>query len=59
MKPYVTVRGNLEALVSRPVFYDLVDVGVVEGKGKSALFGVRSAQRFWPMALAGEIGAEP
>jgi uncharacterized protein len=30
LKPYVLVRGRLEALVNRPIFYDLVDAGTVE-----------------------------
>src|SRR5947208_10166513 len=32
LKPYVLVRGRLEALVSRALFYDLVALGVVEGE---------------------------
>ena len=57
-KPYVLVRGNLEALVNRPIFYELVDIGVVEEHNGSDWFGVWSAGTFWPMALADEIGAE-
>jgi hypothetical protein len=53
LKPYVLVRGRLEALVSRALFYDLVALGVVEGEW----FGVWSAGRFWPMQRAVEIGA--
>jgi len=53
LKPYVLVRGRLEALVSRALFYDLVALGVVEGEW----FGIWSSGRFWPMQRAAEIGA--
>jgi uncharacterized protein len=52
LKPYVLVRTNLEALVSRALFYDLVALGVVEGEW----FGVWSSGLFFPMKRAGEIG---
>ena len=53
LKPYVLVRRNLEALVSRALFYDLVALGVVEGEW----FGVWSSGQFFPMQRASEIGA--
>ena len=53
LKPYVLVRRNLEALVSRALFYDLVALGVVEGEW----FGVWSSGQFFPMQRADEIGA--
>ncbi len=53
LKPYVLVRGRLEALVARALFYDLVALGIVEGEW----FGVWSGGRFWPMQRAAEIGA--
>jgi uncharacterized protein len=52
LKPYVTVRANLEALVSRALFYDLVGTGTVE----EGWFGVWSSGRFFPMQPAAEIG---
>ena len=52
------MRGNLEALVSRAIFYDLAEIGVVEAHDGADWFGVWSAGIFWPMALADEIGAE-
>jgi uncharacterized protein len=55
LKPYVLVRTNLEALVNRALFYDLVALGVVEGKW----FGVWSSGVFFPMKLADEIGVDP
>jgi hypothetical protein len=56
LKPYVLVRGRLEALVNRPIFYDLVAQGVVETINEEDWFGVWSSGRFWPMQRAGEIG---
>ena len=52
LKPYVLVRANLEALVVRALFYDLVARGVVEGEW----FGVWSGGKFFPMKPAAEIG---
>jgi hypothetical protein len=54
LKPYVLVRANLEALVVRSLFYDLVALGVVEEEW----FGVWSGGVFFPMKRAGEIGVE-
>jgi hypothetical protein len=56
LKPYVLVRGRLEALVNRPIFYDLVALGVKRPLAGEQWFGVWSAGRFWPMARAAEIG---
>ena len=54
LKPYVLVRDRLEALVSRALFYDLVECGtVVDG-----WFGVWSSGKFWPMKPADQIGFE-
>jgi hypothetical protein len=52
LKPYVVVRSNLEALVARSLFYDLVALGTV----KDGWFGVWSSGVFFPMKPAGEIG---
>ncbi len=52
LKPYVLVRANLEALVARALFYDLVARGEVNGEW----FGVWSSGTFFPMQLASEIG---
>ena len=56
LKPYVLVRGRLEALVARPIFYDLVALGTVEHDQGCDWFGVWSSGRFWPMARARDIG---
>ena len=47
--PYVLVRGRLEALISRSVFYQLVEHGVEESDGDDTLFGVWSAGQFFPL----------
>ncbi len=52
LKPYVLVRTNLEALVSRALFYELVAHGTV----KDEWFGVWSGGAFFPMQRASEIG---
>jgi len=50
--PYVLVRDRLEALISRAVFYDLVELGV---PGDNGVFGVWSAGFFFPI---GQLDAE-
>ena len=55
LKPYVRVRANLDALVSRALFYDLVAAGRVVDDW----FGVWSSGIFFPMQRAGEIGFTP
>jgi hypothetical protein len=52
LKPYVLVRTNLEALVVRALFYDLVAAGTTQGEW----FGVWSSGIFFPMQRADEIG---
>jgi uncharacterized protein len=51
LKPYVLVRTNLEALVVRSLFYDLVALGEVQGEW----FGVWSSGVFYPMQRAVEL----
>jgi hypothetical protein len=55
LKPYLHVRGRLEALVSRAVMYDLVELGeVIEIEGKS-MFAVRSGGVVFPVMPADEL----
>ena len=51
LKPYVLVRSNLEALISRALFYDLVGLSTVEGEW----FGVWSSGQFFPMKKAADV----
>lgn len=57
LKPYVRVRGDLWALVTRALFYDLVAAGQVRAVDGTDMFGVSSAGRFFPMARADAIEA--
>lgn len=52
LKPYVRVRGRLEARVTRSVYYDLVALATVEGED----FGIWSGGRFFSMAPAAQAG---
>jgi hypothetical protein len=47
--PYVLVRDGLEARLSRPVFYELVERGIEERVGDATLFGVWSKGKFFPL----------
>lgn len=54
LTPYLHVRADLWAKVTRPLYYDLVEMGeerVVEGEN---LFGVMSGGAFFPMADAAQ-----
>ncbi len=47
--PYVTVRGNLEALIVRAVFYELVDLAEEQWDGDEAMLGVWSDGVLFPL----------
>ena len=53
--PYVLVRGGLEGLIARAVFYDLVELAVEEERDGEILFGVWSDGMFFPLGDPGEI----
>jgi hypothetical protein len=58
LTPYLHVRADLWAKVTRALYYDLVDIGeeqVVDGR---AMFGVVSAGEFFAMADAEEVRGE-
>ncbi|MBM3601201.1 MAG: DUF1285 domain-containing protein [Alphaproteobacteria bacterium] len=50
-RPYVLVRDRLEALILRPVYYQLVELGQVEpqASGAGEQFGVWSKGVFFPL----------
>ena len=52
LKPYLHVRRDLWAKVTRALFFDLVALGEVRRVGDAAMFGVASATEFYPMAPA-------
>ena len=54
-KPYVLIRDCLEALVSRSLFYDLVELGVEHEVDGRHWFGVWSSGAFFPMARAKDV----
>ena len=52
LKPYLHVRRDLWAKVSRALFYDLVELGEERELDGKRMFGVASAGEFFPMAPA-------
>jgi uncharacterized protein len=55
LKPYLLVRGRLEALVARPVMYELVEHGEeIEIDGRT-MFAVRSKGEVYPIMPAAEL----
>jgi uncharacterized protein len=52
LKPYVLVRGRLEALVARPVMYELVEHGEEIDIGGRTMFAVRSRGEVYPIMPA-------
>ncbi len=48
-RPYVLVRGRLEARILRPVFYDLVAQGAPRTIGAASRYGVCSKGTFFPL----------
>ena len=57
LKPYLHVRGRLEALVSRAVMYELVALGETLDVEGQAMFAVRSAGEVFPVMPAEELDA--
>lgn len=53
LKPYVTVRGRLEALLSRQLYYEVVELAVTETHGGAAVLGLWSGGAFFPLAEHG------
>jgi hypothetical protein len=55
LKPYVLVRGRLEALVARPVMYELVEHGEEIDIGGRTMFAVRSRGEVYPIMPAEKL----
>ena len=55
LKPYLHVRRDLWAKVSRPLFYDLVELGEERDIDGQPMFGVASAGEFFVMAPADSL----
>jgi uncharacterized protein len=52
LKPYLHVRRDLWAKVTRSVYYDLVNLGEERDIASERMFGVSSQAEFFPMAPA-------
>ena len=55
LKPYLHVRADLWAKVTRALYYDLVDMGeqrMIDGR---MMFGIESGGEFFAMADAGQV----
>ena len=55
LKPYLHVRRNLWAKVTRALFYDLVELGEERAIGGERMFGVASSGEFFAMAPAASL----
>jgi hypothetical protein len=52
LKPYLHVRRDLWAKVTRTLFYDLVELGEERDLAGKRMFGITSGAEFFPMAPA-------
>jgi uncharacterized protein len=55
LKPYLHVRRDLWAKVTRALFYDLVELGEERAVGGKEMFGVSSGGEFYAMAEASAL----
>lgn len=55
LKPYLHMRGRLEALVARPVMYDLVELGEHIDIDGVSMFAVRSNGMVFPIMPSAEL----
>jgi uncharacterized protein len=55
LKPFLHVRRNLWAKVTRAIFYDLVDIGEERELAGQRMFGVASGGTFFAMAPADSL----
>lgn len=53
LKPYVLVRGRLEALVTRAVYYDLVELALPRDEAEPDRLGVWSGGVWWELKGGG------
>lgn len=57
VKPYLHVRGRLEALVSRAVMYEMIELGEVAEVDGREMFVIRSGGETFPIMPADELEA--
>ncbi len=55
LKPYLHIRRDLWAKVTRALFFDLVELGEERDVDGKAMFGVSSMGTFFPMAPAEQV----
>ena len=55
IKPYLSVRGRLEALLARPVMYELISYGEEIELDGLKMFGVRSKGAVFPIMRSDEL----
>ena len=55
VKPYVHVRGRLDALLARPLLYQLVDLGETKPIDGVDMFGISSRGIFYPIMRQDEL----
>lgn len=55
LTPYLHVRRDLWAKVTRALYYDLVEMAEEKKVGNDLMFGVTSGSAFFPMAPASEV----
>ena len=55
VKPYVHVRGRLEARINRAVTYQVLDLGTEQDLEDGRWFGIWSDETFFPIQRAEEI----
>ncbi len=49
--PYIRVRGALDALIARPVFYQLVDLAEMRARGQRSELGVWSGGTYFSLGF--------
>jgi uncharacterized protein len=55
VKPYVHVRSNLWAKMTRPVWYELAELGEVRSVCGTEMFGIASGGEFYAIAPSGNL----
>lgn len=55
MTPYLHVRADLWAKVTRALYYDLVDMGEERMVDGQEMFGIESGGEFFAMADASQV----
>jgi hypothetical protein len=55
LKPYILVRGRLEALLARPVMYELIAHGEEIDVDGTPVFALRSKGEVFPIMAAGDL----